>query len=94
MTRSVPRTLQLSSAFKRDLKKAHRQGKNIAKLNRVLEILRHDKPLPDKYRPHPLTGNWSGFLECHIEPDWLLIYACLDDTSLHLARLGSHSELF
>lgn len=61
----------------------------------VVELLAQDKPLPHKYRDHILTGDWVNYKECHIKPDWLLIYRKFDnDNSLVLARTGSHSELF
>ncbi|MQT78311.1 type II toxin-antitoxin system YafQ family toxin [Pseudomonas helleri] len=53
----------------------------------------NDKPLPEKHRDHALTGNWKDHRDCHIKPDWLLIYCKPDDERLQLVRLGSHSEL-
>lgn len=88
------RQIDPSSQFRRDLKKAQKQRKNLSKLNTLLELLQADKPLPAKHRPHLLSGNWKGFWECHVEPDWLLIYAFKGKDVLQLARLGSHSELF
>lgn len=60
----------------------------------VLAFLTLNAPLPAKYQDHKLTGEWEGFRECHLKPDLLLIYEKLDDETLWLARLGSHSELF
>lgn len=88
------RDLDVSTKFKRDLKKAIKQNKNIKKLEEIILILRQDKDLPAKHIPHLLSGNWRGYHECHIEPDWLLIYKPEPDNMLRLARLGSHSELF
>lgn len=88
------RRIDASTQFKRDVKKARKQRKSMAKLQVVLELLQTDKPLAAKHRPHRLSGNWAGFWECHIEPDWLLIYAFEGEDILQLARLGSHAELF
>lgn len=86
------RKIERSSAFKRDFKK---YGNSLdAVLIDVLYHLIHDNPLPEKYRDHALVGAWHGYRECHIKPDLLLIYKKLNDEILHLARLGSHSELF
>ena len=85
--------LALSTQFKKDLKKARKQEKNITKLEVVLDLLSNGDELPAHYRNHLLTGNWQGYSECHIEPDWLLIYRINDD-SIYLARLSSHSDLF
>ena len=62
-------------------------------LQRVIDLLRADEPLPDRYRDHALIGNWIGYRECHIHPDLLLIYRKPDDQLLELVRLGSHAEL-
>ncbi len=88
------RELDTSSQFRRDLKKALKQGKDVQKLARIIALLQQDKPLPAKYKEHQLTGNWKGYLECHIEPDWLLIYKPVGNDVLRLARVGSHSQLF
>ncbi|MEY3786540.1 MAG: hypothetical protein RLZ75_745 [Pseudomonadota bacterium] len=85
------RTIERSSAFKRDFK---RHGEIDTALIDVLYKLIHDEDLPEKYRDHALIGDWSGYHECHIKPDLLLIYKKNDENILRLARLGSHSELF
>lgn len=85
------RGIERSTAFKRDFKK---YGELDTALIDVLYKLLHDETLPEKYRDHSLTGNWSGYRECHIKPDLLLIYKKSDENTLRLARLGSHSELF
>lgn len=85
------RTIDRSTAFKRDFKK---HGDIDAGLIEVLFKLLNDEILPEKYRDHQLTGDWAGYRECHIKPDLLLIYKQADDNTLRLARLGSHSELF
>jgi mRNA interferase YafQ len=82
-----------SSQFKKDLKKAKRQGKDLNLLQGVVVTLANEEPLAERLRDHELTGNWRGYRECHVNPDWLLIYK-VDDDELKLARLGSHSELF
>ncbi|MCF6777981.1 type II toxin-antitoxin system YafQ family toxin [Thiotrichales bacterium 19X7-9] len=88
--------LELSSQFRKDLKKIAKQNKDRNKLNQVIETLQMEKPLADKYRDHLLTGNWKGHRECHITPDWLLIYKVVEGNVrlLRLSRTGSHSELF
>ena len=91
------RTIERSSAFRRDYKR-ELKGRHRAILNSeflpVLESLSNDDPLEPRYRDHEPTGNWSGYRECHIKPDLLLIYRKRDAKTLRLARLGSHSELF
>ena len=88
-------TLKPTTQFKRDLKKAQKQNKNLDLLNKVLQQLADGIPLPEKHRDHALTGNYAGCRECHIQPDWLLIYEIAEDTLfLYLTRTGSHSELF
>jgi len=85
------------SQFKKDYKRMMKQGKDIGKLDYVIEELAVPNPLPDQYRDHYLVGNWSGYKECNIEPNWLLIYdyETLDDgeKQLLLVRTGSHSDL-
>jgi mRNA interferase YafQ len=85
------RTIERSTAFKRDFKK---HGDLDTSLIDVLYKLINDEALPEKYQDHSLSGDWSGYRECHIKPDLLLIYKKSDLNVLRLARLGSHSELF
>jgi mRNA interferase YafQ len=85
------RTIDRSTAFKRDFKK---HGDIEVALIEVLYKLLNDEVLPEKYRDHSLTGDWLGYRECHVKPDLLLIYKQSDENTLRLARLGSHSELF
>ena len=88
-------TLKPTTQFKRDLKKAQKQNKTLDLLNKVLQQLAEGIPLPEKNRDHALTGNYAGCRECHIQPDWLLIYEIAEDTLfLYLTRTGSHNELF
>jgi len=82
-----------TAQFKKDLKRAARQGRNLNEVEAAWEILSKPKPLPDHYKDHKLKGTWRDFRECHIEPDWLLIYT-LTDFELRPARLGSHADLF
>lgn len=84
-----------SNAFKKDLKFAQKRGKNLEKLHSVINLLAHNEPLPAKYRDHLLTGRYTGFRECHISPDWLLVYRYeVDELHLYLFRTGSHADLF
>ena len=85
----------LSNRFKKDLKLIAKRGYNLDLLNDVVELLARQEPLPDKNRDHSLTGNYIGYRECHIQPDWLLIY-CVDgdELMLFLSRTVTHSDLF
>ncbi|MFZ5739917.1 MAG: type II toxin-antitoxin system YafQ family toxin [Pseudomonadota bacterium] len=85
--------LDHTGSFKRDYKRIKKRGYDLSKLSAVIDLLRRDMPLPASNRPHALKGRWRGFLECHIEPDWLLIYQT-DAYSVLLARTGTHSDLF
>ena len=86
---------KFTNQFKKDLKLAKKQGKDTEKLFEVIEKLANGEPLAEKYHDHGLTGNYRGCRECHIQPDWLLVYEVLDDILvLMLYRVGSHSELF
>ncbi len=88
-------TVKFSSQFKKDYKKAEKQHRNLELLQNVIGLLANGDPLPERYRDHALTGNYRGKRECHIEPDWLLIYEIVDnDLLLLLVRSGSHSDLF
>lgn len=83
-----------SNRFKKDLKAAARRGYNIALLEKVVNTLAEGQELPAKNRDHALTGNYIGFRECHITPDWLLVYRVQDEVELFLMRTGMHSDLF
>ena len=89
----MARHVDNATRFKRDLKRIKKRGKDTAKLQLVVHYLREGVPLPSRYRDHPLTGNWIYHRECHIEPDWLLIYL-LTDTSVRLIATGTHADLF
>lgn len=82
-----------TNQFKKDIKKLKKRGKDINKLQLVLYKLSHDIKLEKFYRDHSLGGNWKECRDCHIEPDWILIYSVAHD-SLVLFRTGSHSDLF
>jgi mRNA interferase YafQ len=84
-----------SSQYKRDFRLAIRQGKDIHRLETVIDMLAEGKPLPAEYNDHPLKGNYKGFHECHIAPDWLLVYKIDKGVLvLLLSRTGTHQELF
>ena len=87
--------VKFTSRFKKDLKLAKKQGKDIEKLFEVIEKIAKDETLDEKYRDHSLVGNYKGTRECHIEPDFLLIYEKIEEVLvLSLVRTGSHSDLF
>ena len=87
--------MQFTNRFKKDLKLAKNQNENLDKLFEVIDVLANGGTLDAKYWDHDLTGNYNGTCECHIEPDWLLIYEIHGDVLvLMLYRLGSHSEPF
>lgn len=84
-----------TSHFKKDYKKAIKRGKDIDKLDQVILMLANGERLPENLKDHELAGRFSGFRECHIEPDWLLVYEVKEDKLvLVLTRTGSHSDLF
>lgn len=88
-------SIQFTNQFKKDLKLAKKQGKDLDKLFEVINILANREKLDTKFKDHDLSGSYKGTRECHIEPDWLLIYE-IDNNALILMlyRLGTHSELF
>lgn len=87
--------IRYSARFKRDYKAIIKRGYNPQLLQDVLNILCNEQPLPPKYRDHGLSGNYEGHRECHIAPDWLLIYKVERDIlTLTLTRTGTHSDLF
>lgn len=88
-------TIKYYSSFRKDFKRIQKRGYDIRKLDEVINLLANEQPLPEKYRDHQLTGNYIGCRECHITPDWLLIYEIAkDELLLLLTRTGSHSDLF
>ena len=85
----------LTSMFKKDLKLAKKRGYDLYLLNKVVDTLAMGKPLAEKYKDHNLVGNFTGCRECHITPDWLLIYEISNsELILYLTRTGTHSDLF
>ena len=87
--------VKFTNQFKKDLKLAKKQNKDLDKLFEVVNILANDSTLDARYCDHDLSGNYKGTRECHIEPDWLLVYEIRDGVLvLMLYRLGTHSELF
>lgn len=85
----------LSSRFQKDLKLAQRRGLSLALLTDAVNTLAAQRPLPPRFHDHALTGDYAVFRECHIQPDWLLIYRVDQDALLlFLFRTGSHSDLF
>ncbi len=79
--------------FEDEVIKAKKRGKDMEKLKEVMKLLTQEKPLEPKHRNHKLKGNYIGYWECHIEPDWLLVYKTTK-THITFARTGSHSDLF
>lgn len=88
-------TIKYQAAFKKDYKRIVKRGYDMRLLEKVIELLANQKPLPEKNRDHQLSGDYAGCRECHITPDWLLIYEVADkELILYLTRTGSHSDLF
>lgn len=88
-------TVKPTSRFQKDLKLIVKRGYDTAKLSEVVKLLANGEELPAQYKDHPLKGNYIGCRECHIQPDWLLIYE-YDGRNLilYLSRTGSHADLF
>ena len=88
-------TIKYQAAFKRDYKRIKKRGYDLRLLEDVIALLAQEQELPPAYRDHALTGDYSGCRECHIGPDWLLVYEVLqDELLLYLTRTGTHSDLF
>ncbi len=85
--------LVYTSQFKKDFKRVINQNKDTSKFESVIGVLLNKEKLEPKFKDHSLVGKWKNHRDCHIEPDWILIYRLTDD-SLILERTGSHSELF
>lgn len=91
----MAREIVWTTQFKRDYKLAMKRHLRIDLLDDVIRMLSRGELLPEKYRDHALTGNWIGYRECHLLPDWLLVYRIEDDILvLTLVRTGTHSDLF
>jgi len=87
------KTLFASNSFQKDLKLVVKRGKSAKRLQTVIDLLLEDLALPLRCRPHRLSGDYAGLWECHIEPDWLLIYD-VTEKEIRLYRTGTHSDLF
>jgi len=87
------RRVNYTNQFKNDVKLVSKRGHNMSRLYTVMKALENEEILDAKYKEHRLIGNYKGYLECHIEPDWLLIYK-INGQDLYLARTGTHSDLF
>ena len=88
-------SIKYVTRFKRDLKRYQHQTSVLRELNEVLKLILAEKPLPQKYHDHSLTGGYVGMRECHVKPDILLVYwVDIENKKLVVERLGSHSELF
>ena len=85
--------LRTTTAFERDLRRVNKQGKDLDKLETIVNTLQDREQLPARCRPHPLRGIWAGHWDCHVEPDWLLLYRVTNE-ALILVRTGSHADLF
>ena len=87
--------IKFTSAFKKSYKRMQKRGLDISLLDIVIDILRRGEKLPEEYRDHVLKGKYKGFHECHIKPDWLLVYLVEEDiVTITLIDTGTHSDLF
>lgn len=88
-------TIKYHTLFKKDFKRIKKRGYDISRLEKIVELLANEVPLPEQFKDHNLSGNYNGFRECHIALDWLLIYQVNNnELVLVLSRTGSHSDLF
>ena len=89
------RTFSRTTQFKKDVKRADKRGKDLARLKTVIDLLIDGNALPPEYKDHPLRGNFAGSRDCHVEPDWVLIYTLTENNShVCFERTGTHSDLF
>ena len=86
--------INYSNKFESDLKKCHKRGYDLNDFKNVFVHLEQTGTVPRKYRPHLLSGDYSGVWECHIRPDWLLLWTTPDENTINLFRTGTHSDLF
>lgn len=86
--------LRFSTQYKKDAKRFRNQPKKMEKVAKILQMLRDEVPIPEIHRPHLLTGNYAGCMECHIEGDFLLVWIDEEENVIGVLRLGSHSEIF
>lgn len=82
-----------ANRFERDLKRCLSRGKKADKIKQVIAMLVQQEALPTALKDHPLKGSWAGYRDCHIEPDWLLIYK-IEDSIIRFERTGTHADLF
>ena len=88
-------TIKYTKKMKSDVKRIVKRGKDVSRLTVTLDLLAANEKMPERYHDHPLKGDMQGYRECHIEPDWLLIYQIKDDELFLLASgTGTHSDLF
>lgn len=87
------RNVFYTGQFRKDFKLAIKRGLNMSLIQKVMKDIENEIPLDAKYKEHPLSGNYYGNMECHIQPDWLIIYE-LSDGKVTFVRTGSHSDLF
>jgi mRNA interferase YafQ len=87
------RSIRYLGQFKKDFKLMEKRGSDMKKLRTVIEKLVKEEELEARYKDHPLQGNYAGARDCHISPDWILIYAIMEN-ELRIIRTGSHSDLF
>jgi mRNA interferase YafQ len=85
--------LSQTTQFSRDVKRMRKRRKDLSKLQEVVRLLAAGEALPPKHRDHPLIGPWAPSRDCHVEPDWILIYTA-DSETLRLERTGTHADLF
>jgi mRNA interferase YafQ len=89
------RTFSRTTQFKKDVKLAGKRGQDLEKLKSVLDLLIDGAALPSQYKDHPLRGDFAGSRDCHVEPDWILIYSLTENNShVRFERTGTHSDLF
>ena len=86
--------LKPSTQYKKDYKRFRNNPQKLEKLFKILELLQNERPIPEENKPHKLKGKYAGYMECHIEGDFLLIWYDPETDEIDLVRLGSHSELF
>lgn len=87
------RKLIWTKSFSKDVKRARRRNLKLKSLQNVIELLQSAETLPQEYKPHPLKGKYAGYMECHVAPDWLLVWK-EDGKAVYLTRTGTHSDLF
>jgi len=88
-------TCNFTKKFKKDYKKSIKRGYNMRLFEEVYDILEKNGELPAKYKPHPLSGNWIGYNDAHIQPDWILIFKVdKKENVIDFVRMGTHSDLF